>query len=294
MNSYLTVADVLAAPFEPPDARVAYGPDPAQFADLRLPSGPGPHPIVIVIHGGCYLAAYDLSTTHALAEALRREGMATWNVEYRRLGIAGGGWPGTFLDVAAAVDRLRDVALARRLDLDRVAILGHSAGGHLALWAAARHRIPRESGLFAASPLAVRTAVILAGIVDLRRFLPLQHTSCNGAVVTALLGADASGAGRVRRGDGGSAMAERYRAASPADMLPLGVPHVLITGRHDEIVPASYVSAYAAAARAAGDEVEEIVVDAAAHYDVIVPGSIAWPAVKSAVARGCALRGTRR
>ncbi len=283
--SVLSLRDVLAAPFEPPDTRVAYGPDAAQFADLRLPSGPGPHPIAILIHGGCYLAGYDLSTTHALAEALRREGMATWNVEYRRLGMAGGGWPGTFLDVAAAVDRLRDVAPVWRLDLDRVVSVGHSAGGHLALWAAARHRISRESGLFAANPLAIHAAVILAGMVDLRRFLPLQDTSCNGAVVTALLGADAAATDPVRRGDDGSAMAERYRAASPADMLPLGVPHVLITGRHDEIVPASYVSAYAAAARMAGDEVEEIVVDAASHYDVIVPGSIAWPAVKSAVTR---------
>jgi acetyl esterase/lipase len=276
MKTLLTLPDVLAVPYGTCDERVPYGPDPSQFADLRLPPGSGPHPVAVVIHGGCYLAEYDLSTTQALADALRGEGVATWHVEYRRLAMRGGGWPGTFRDIASAVDRLRGVAPAHRLDLDRVVTVGHSAGGHLALWAAARHRVPRGSEIFDAEPSAVRGAVVLAGIVDLRAFVPLEHASCGGPVVTRLFGED-------------PAARDRYLAASPAEMLPIGASHVLITGRRDAIVPASYVSAYAAAARVAGDHVEEIIVEDAGHYEVIVPGSVAWPAVRDAVKRLCSV-----
>ena len=138
-----TVQDYMAQPQAKADVRIAYGPAPAQVVDLFLPKGRGPHPVVVLIHGGCYLAEYQgLAQTSGVAADLARRGYAVWNVEYRKLGEAGAGYPGTFLDVADAVDRIRDAAKAHRLDPRRVVAVGHSAGGHLALWAAARHRLP--------------------------------------------------------------------------------------------------------------------------------------------------------
>lgn len=150
---YLNPSDVNALPSKPPDARIFYGRDPLQFGDLRLPKGSGPHPVAIVIHGGCWLSAMaDLRNTAALADALRDNGVATWNIEYRREDSPGGGWPGTFQDVAHAADFLRQIALKYSLDLGRVVALGHSSGGHLALWLAARHRLPGDSECMQRSP----------------------------------------------------------------------------------------------------------------------------------------------
>ena len=154
---------------ETPALRVRYGAGHAhQFGDLRCPLGPGPHPLVVVVHGGFWLAAYDLQLLRPLCDALCASGYATWNIEYRRIGDAGGGWPGTFLDVAAAADHVRGLASAHHLDLRQVTSLGHSAGGHLALWLAARRWL-REGELARRSPLALKRAVALAGIGDLRR-----------------------------------------------------------------------------------------------------------------------------
>jgi acetyl esterase/lipase len=148
--------------------RVEYGPDPNQFGELRIPAGRGPHPVVVLIHGGCFKAAYaSLRDLAPMGDALKAQGIATWNVEYRRLGQPGGGWPGTHQDVGRAVDQLRALAETYRLDLNRVVIVGHSAGGHLAMWAASRSRIPTSSALYANDPLKVRGVVDLAGPVDL-------------------------------------------------------------------------------------------------------------------------------
>ena len=135
----MTPGELQALPSEPPDLRAAYGTDSSQYGELRVPSGPGPHPVVVLIHGGCFKAAYaTLRDLAPMGDALRAAGIATWNLEYRRLGQTGGGWPGTYLDVASAVDHLRVLARQHPLDLGRVVIVGHSAGGHLAMWAAAR------------------------------------------------------------------------------------------------------------------------------------------------------------
>jgi acetyl esterase/lipase len=271
MERTLSVPDVLALPAAPPDFCISYGDDPAQCAELRLPAGDGPHPVAVVVHGGCWLGEYDLRTTSAVADALRGAGCATWHVEYRRLGMAGGGWPGTFTDVGAGIDALRQAARDHRLDLGRVVVVGHSAGGHLAMWAAARHRVPRDSEVWMPDPLEVAGVVSLAGIVDLRAFLAIQESSCGGPVVTRLLGGSPS------------EVPGRWGAASPAEMLPLGIRQVLITGADDRVVPPSIGAGYARAARAAGDRVDEIVVADAAHFEVIAPGSVAWPTVKRAV-----------
>ena len=160
----MTAGDALALPRPEPTARLAYGPQLLQFGELRVPDGDGPHPVAVVIHGGCWLAEYDLGYMSALADGLTRDGVATWSIEYRRVGDDGGGWPGTFLDVAAAADSLVYLARDYDLDLDRVVAVGHSAGGHLALWLAARHRLQSDDPLRGRSPLRLSGVVALAGI----------------------------------------------------------------------------------------------------------------------------------
>src|ERR1700693_3897757 len=247
----------LSAPIKP--LRLAYGPAPLQFGDLYVPNIPGPHPIVILIHGGYWRARYGLELMNSLAEDLAKRGYAAWNIEYRRVGDSGGGWPGTFLDVALATDFLRKLAPSYTLDLQRVVPIGHSAGGHLALWLAARPRIPlfvNNSPLAGsqrpgdneetAAPLVLAGAISLAGVVDLELAWRL-HLS-NDAVVGLLGGSFAD-------------VPERYAAASPAAMLPLGVPQVLIHGTNDDSVPLQVSQEYTKTARAVNDPVTYIELD---------------------------------
>jgi acetyl esterase/lipase len=256
--------------------RIAYGPEPLQFGDLYLPNGPGPYPTVILIHGGYWRARYGLDLMTGLAEDLATRGYAGWNIEYRRVGNLGGGWPGTMLDVALAADYLRRLAPAYALDLQRVVAIGHSAGGHLALWLAARPRIAHDSPLAGSSitpqgsnyaeiatstPLPLAGAISLAGVVDLEMAWRLNLS--NGAVVGLL---------------GGSFIdvPERYAASSPAAMLPLGVPQVLIHGTNDDSVPLQVSQAYTKAAKAVNDPVTYIELEGVDHFDLIDPDSHAW------------------
>ena len=254
--------------------RLAYGPAPQQFGDLYVPIEPGLYPIVILIHGGYWRARYGLDLMNSLAEDLAKRGYAAWNIEYRRVGNPGGGWPGTFLDVALATDFLRKLAPSYKLDLQRVVPIGHSAGGHLALWLAARPRIPlfvNNSPLAGsqqpgdneetATPPMLAGAISLAGVVDLEMAWRL-HLS-NGAVVGLLGGSFTD-------------VPERYTAASPAAMLPLGVPQVLIHGTNDDSVPLQVSQAYTKAARAVNDPVTYIELEGVDHFDVIDPHSHAW------------------
>lgn len=269
---YLNPSDVNMIPSKPTDARIAYGRDPLQFGDLRLPKGPGPHPVAIVIHGGCWMSAFaDVRNTAALADALRDNGVATWNIEYRREDDPGGGWPGTFQDVAHAADFLRQIAPKYSLDLGRVVTIGHSAGGHLALWLAARHRLPRNSELYATQPLALRGVISLGGPGDLKMFSSHGTKVCGVDAVGKLLGGSPE------------QMPIRYKQASPVELLPLGVPQILITGADDQAVPVEYARAYADAARKYGDPVKLVVVKHAGHHEYNAPHAVTWPAVKSSV-----------
>ena len=166
----VTWEQISRPPAAPADHRIQYGEHAFAFGELRLPRGSGPHPVVVVVHGGCWQSQYDLRYMSHLSAALSQAGIATWTLEYRRIGNAGGGWPGTFDDVARGTDYVRTLAQRFPLDLNRVVVAGHSAGGHLALWVAARRNLPRESPLFTANPLPLRGVVSLAGITDLRKY----------------------------------------------------------------------------------------------------------------------------
>lgn len=168
-----------------PAATVAYGDAPEQFGRLRLPAGPGPHPVVLFIHGGCWLSQYDLAHAAAAEQALADAGYAVWSLEYRRVGNPGGGWPGTFQDIARGADHLRALARAHPLDLSRVIAAGHSAGGYFALWLAARGKLPPASPLFAANPLPVRGVLALAPAPDLEG---LHAAGVCGNVIDRLMG----------------------------------------------------------------------------------------------------------
>jgi acetyl esterase/lipase len=262
-------AAIAALPLPAADHRAAYGPDPLQFGELRLPDGPGPHPVAVIIHGGCWRSEYDLRhITHA-GSALTRAGVATWIPEFRRIGDAGGGWPGTFADVAAGTEHLRELAAAFPLDLDRVVLVGHSAGGHLALWLAARRNLPPESALHAADPLPVRGVVALAGISELAGY-GTGAGNCNAAVAELLGGTPAE-------------FPARYAEADPVGLLPLGVPVRLLHGTLDPIVPPVQSERFAERARTSGDDARAWMLEGAGHFDVIAPSAPAWASVERAV-----------
>lgn len=262
----LTFGDVEKLPAPAAGQRIVYGGDPLQFGELRLPKGKGPHPVAVVIHGGCWYSEYDLRHLASFAAALTEAGFATWSLEYRRVGDPGGGWPGTFEDVARGADHLRELRRTYRLDLKRVVAVGHSAGGQLALWLASRPRLPKDSPLYAPKPLPLRGVVSLAGITDMRTFRP----RC-GDAVTRLLGGTPE------------QHPERYRQTSPAELLPLGVRQWLIHGARDRIVPLEQSTRYKAAAGAKGDSVRLTVLEDAGHFELIAPQTNAWPAVGEAV-----------
>lgn len=254
----------------PADARIPYGSDPRHFGDLRLPGGPGPHPVVVVLHGGCWRSIAGPDYMDPLARELTRAGWATWNVEYRPVDVPGGAWPGLFRDVAAALEYLPTVAEEHPVDPGRVATLGHSAGGHLALWLAGRHRIAEGSELYDPDPARVAAAVSLGGIADLEHFRSMPRRGCVGAVEQLMVGAPDD-------------VPDRYAAGSPARLLPLRTPQLLVSGAADPDVPVEHVEAYAARARDAGDPVALDVVAGAGHFEVVEPGWEGWSRIRERV-----------
>jgi acetyl esterase/lipase len=237
---------------------LAYGHEPGQEGDLWLPQGDGPHPVAVLFHGGFWYHAWERDLMDGLAHDLARRGIAAWNVEYRRVG-AGGGWPVPGEDADRAVEHLLALAPVYRLDLGRVAVVGHSAGAQLALWAAARGR--RAS----VHPVL---AVGLAAIADL-----------------AAARADGIGGGSVGRllDDGPADPQNALADASPRARVPIGVPQLLAHAVDDGVVPVSQTTRYAEAARAAGDEVSVLELDTGGHFDLIDPATPAWSAVAAAM-----------
>ncbi|QNE33346.1 alpha/beta hydrolase [Sphingomonas sp. NBWT7] len=258
----LTWADLTVRPRPKADATIAYGSDQMQKIDLWRPSGEGPHPVVLMVHGGCWQTKIaDRSLMDWIAGDLRDAGIAVWNIDYRGVDRAGGGYPGTFADAAAAADRLATAAQEYDLDLTRVVAVGHSAGGHLALWLAARVKLSSKSPLVAANPLKIAHVVSLGGLPDLEATAASPDNGCGTDVVAKLVGTD---------------RADPYADTSVPRLLPLGVPQTLVNGREDRIIPYRMATDYVARATAAGDRVELVTIPATGHVELVTPDSAAW------------------
>ena len=246
-----------------PQAVIHYGPAPAQVAEVFLPKGKGPYPVVVLLHGGCWLKEYEgLAQTSAIAADLAARGYAVWNVDYRKLGEAGAGYPGTFLDVATAVDGLRDQAATYHLDLSRVVAIGHSAGGHLALWAASRTKLPSDSPLRRPNPLPIGAVISLAGIGDLQGDAKVWGIACGDDTIPRIV----DQAGRKMP----------FADTSPAELLPVGVKVVMVHGAYDAIMPPHTGLGYVQKVRKAGDPAEVVTIPDAGHFDVVIPTTPAW------------------
>jgi acetyl esterase/lipase len=245
------------------------------FADLRIPPGVPRPPLVIVIHGGCWRAENDLRHASHLSAALRDVGIATWTIEYRRVGNPGGGWPGTFEDIVAAVNHVQTLAPNYGLAVDRVTVLGHSAGAQLALWLAAYAGSSEEKFGIPTINMTIASVVALAPITDLRAFSEGVEY-CNRAVVPYLGGTP-------------EVVPERFAFASPLESPIASVPIYLVHGERDPHVPPSQSSTYRNAAAASGRPVTLEMIANAGHFDLVAPSSLAWPQVlgtiRSAVSR---------
>jgi acetyl esterase/lipase len=273
-------AEILTRPAKPPDLMVRYGPDPDNIADIRLPSGGEPgrppsgneRPMIVVLHGGFWRLTFDRAHTGPMAAALAAEGYLVCVPEFRRAGPARDGWPEIFDDVAAAIDRLPGLVAAvapGACDPGRVVLAGHSAGGHLALWAAGRHLLPRDVPWHPEPGAQPR----IAGVV------PLAPVCDLAACYRLGLG---GGAAADLLGGGPEQQPQRYALADPARLIPLGVSVRIVHGIADDQVPCQMSRSYAARACAAGDDTVLTELPKFGHFGVIDPRSAAWPAVLAA------------
>ncbi|MCP8900905.1 alpha/beta hydrolase [Gilvimarinus xylanilyticus] len=258
----ISSSSVSSVPVTPPEEseltvkQISWGDRSSQFGNLYLPQKTERTslPVVVMIHGGCWREPYGLELQDALSRALAARDLAVWNIEYRRLG-GGGEWPALFQDVASATDYLPQLAVDYPLDTSRVVSMGHSAGGHLALWLASRENIDAISPLYRSNPQLVAGAISLAGVAD------LEAPAC-GDSARRLIDAQALSPG---------ALQYRLSNTSPINMLPTGVPTVLFSGTRDGIVVSSISEAYVDAAIKAGDTSEHLPITGADHFDLIDP-----------------------
>lgn len=270
----ISVEEYTQFPLVPADERVSYGADDSQFIDLFLPAvRTRPLPVVLLFHGGCWRAQHGLAQLGQMARALAEQGIAVFNLEYRRLGN-GGGWPQTFLDVCQAADFVKSMAGPAELDVTRIVAVGHSAGGHLALWLACRPKLRAGTQLHSADPLRISSVVSLAGIPDLDQ--AVAQNICRGAPQELLGGLP-------------NEFAERYAAGSPHHFLPVGVPHIHIIGAKDWIVPPAYVRDFVKQSTHGGDTVTLTTIPDTGHFEIVSATSQVWPIVEQTVLEQCGL-----
>lgn len=232
-----------------------------------MPELSGLSPVIVTIHGGFWQSKYDLEENTPLDEDLTRRGYATWNIEYRRVGEDGGGWPGTFNDVIDAVNYLTQLEKRFRLDLSWVVILGHSAGGHLALWLASRYNKVQTDGIGNPLLIPIRSVISLAGVLDLRKMWEIHEEKGMISPVSSFIGGSPQ------------EVSNRYRLASPIELLPLNVEQILIHGQLDRHVPVDLSIEYHRVAIEQGDKVRLVVLPDVEHFMVIDPSSTAWKVV---------------
>ena len=263
-DALMNWGDLLGRPLPQPDMTMAIGPGETDLVDVWLPEGEGPFPTVLMIHGGCWQKEIaDRTLMNYAASALRDEGMAVWNIEYRGVDEAGGGYPGTLLDVARAVDALAEQGPALGLDTSNVVATGHSAGGHLALWAAARRNIAEGSPLFNEAPFLPKAVVNVGGLADLEASAPVTQAGCLADIMDVLTGVPSDSRPDV------------FSDTSPAVLLPFGVPQISVNGRRDRIAPPQLGQGYTAKAAEAGDRAEYVEVPGG-HVELVAPDTPAF------------------
>lgn len=280
----MTMRSVMSLPAAAPAETIAYGEAPGQKVELFLPPPAADtpdalRPVVVLIHGGCWqqsVAGPEL--VRPAAGAFLEKGYAVWSIGYRRIDEEGGGYPGTFQDVGQAVDALREQADAKQLDLNRVVFWGHSAGGHLALWAAGRHRLPADSPLASADPLRPRGVVSVGGFGSIETWETEIRTVCGADTVPKLAPA-ATADGTERSAD------QRFADTSPDRLLLTGVPVVMLHGVFDQVAFPAMGLDHAQDGRRAGDRVDIQIAPVAGHFEVIAPGSAAFAQGVAAVER---------
>ena len=264
--------DLLTRERPTPTASIPYGEESMQLVDLWLPAGTGPHPTVLMVHGGCWQTEIaDRRIMNWIAEDLRRRGIAVWNIDYRGVDREGGGYPGTFLDAAAAADALRVHAPRYNLDISPLVATGHSAGGHLALWLAARPRLPAGSPLRTPNPIRIDSVVSLGGLPDLEQAARPPGSGCGTEVIGKLTGG-------------------KFADTSVPRLAPLGIPQVLVNGMQDRIIPTAYAEGYAGPMRASGDRVKVRMIDNTGHVELIAPETAAWAAAVEEIERALGKR----
>ena len=249
---------------------IPYGEHPSQYGILRLPEGTGPFPVAVMIHGGNWQMMYGLECIELAAQDLAKRGLATWNIEYRRVGERGGGWPGTFVDAAAAVRFLRPLAKKYPLDLKRDVLLGHSAGGQLALWLSSRSRLAGPDALGEPLGLELLGCVGLAAVSDLRRLWELDQ-ALETSLAEDLLGGSPE------------AYPERYQLASPLELLPMPVPQVLFHGEDDMDIPPDFSAAYCRKAAGLGMKAALRLLPGMDHFLLVEPAGRSWEEICQAV-----------
>lgn len=260
----LTWPDLLKRERPKADATISYGPAAEQKVDVWLPKGKAPHRTVLMVHGGCWQTDIaDRTLMDWIANDLRAHGDAVWNIDYRGVDREGGGYPGTFRDAAAAADALRDHATRFGLDTNRVVAVGHSAGGHLALWLAGRPKLPKDSPLAGGKPLPIAHVVSLGGLPDLEQ-ARAEEQGCGAAVIDRLVGPPTLSSRQV------------YRDTSIPWLAPLGVAQTLVNGDADRIIPTHFAADYAAKMRKAGDQVAVEIVPNTGHVELVAPETAAW------------------
>lgn len=251
-------SDLLTRPKPRPNTTIAYGRDALQVVDVWLPAGSGPYPTVLMVHGGCWESSIaDRTIMNWISDDLRKRGIAVWNIDYRGVDRPGGGYPGTYSDVSAATDALYSNAARYNLDVKRLVAVGHSAGGHLVLWLAGRHRLPTSSALQGPSPRTIRTVISLGGLPDLEQAARPPGSGCGVEVIPKISGG-------------------HYAETSVPSLAPLGVKQVLINGSQDRIIPTTYATDYAAAMRSRGDRVVVRFIGQSGHVELISPETRAW------------------
>lgn len=260
--------EVNALPASPATVTAKYGSDALQFGELRLPAGKGPFPVAIVVHGGCWTRGFaSVRMTAPIASALAARGVATWNVEYRQVGDAGAGWPGTFRDWGAATDQLRTLARVHPLDLQRVAVVGHSAGAHAALWIAARDQLRRQREIGVANPLPIHAAFAIDGPADLAGLVGADAQICGKPVIAPLMGGTPA------------QRPERYRWASPQQLLATSASQFLVASA---VLTATEARHYAELIQRRGGKAQVLELPAG-HFDVIAPGQPGWTRIEDLI-----------